>query len=167
MSYDQSASANREEYTFVDATFGATTVTHNMIGPKGCTGFVRDIIVDVTTTLVGTTTVPEIDVGTASGDTTYGRYRLGTTAILGFSTGIHRAGQEATITGNPPRNSQAYAHFVELDGYPYSATAGVGWAGRIPADTAFVVTCKAGTGGSPAGGGAVRVIIDWVGQNVA
>lgn len=167
MAYENAATALREEYTFNDATFGATTVAHNMIGPKGCTGFVRDIVVDVTTTLVGTTTVPEIDVGTASGDPTYGRYRLGTAAGTGFATGIHRAGQEATIVGNPPRNSQLYTNFVVLDGFPYSATVGVGWAGRIPADTAFVITSKAGTGGSPAGGGIVRVIIDWIGQNVA
>lgn len=166
MSYDAGGSHFREQYTFNDATFGATTVIHNMIGPKGCTGFVRDIIVDVTTTLVGTTTVPEIDVGTASGDTTYGRYRLGTAAGTGYATGIRRAGQEATITGNPPRNAQDFPNRVNLDGYPYSATTGVGWVGRLPADTAFVITCKAGTGGAPAGGGTVTVVIDWVGQPI-
>lgn len=164
MSYDAGGSHFREQYTFTDATFGATTVTHNMIGPKGCTGFVRDIIVDVTTTLVGTTTVPEIDVGTASGDVTYGRYRLGTTAIAGYTTGIHRAGQEA-ITGNPPRALADFAGHVILDGGPLDANFRA-WAGRLPADTAFVITCKAGTGGSPAGGGAVTIIIDWVGQPI-
>lgn len=164
MSYDK---AQREVYVFNDATFGATTVVHNMIGPKGCVGFVRDITVDVATALVGTTTVPEIDVGTASGDTTYGRYRLGTTAILGYGTGIHRASQEAAVIGNPPRNAQDYAHHVELDGYPLDATLNRTPQGRIPADTAFVITSKAGTGGTPAGGGVVQVAIDWVGQNIS
>lgn len=160
MSYEK---AIREEYVFNDATFGATSVTHNMIGPKGCVGFVRDIIADIATSLVGTTTVPEVDVGTSSGDTTYGRYRLGSTAILGYNTGVKRASQEA-ITGNPPRNLQDYAHHVELDGYPLDSTNNRQPLGRIPVDTNFVITNKAGTGGSPAGGGVVRVVIDWVGQ---
>jgi hypothetical protein len=161
MSYDHAGSVQKEEYVFNDTTFGATTVTHNMIGPKGCTGFVRDIMVDVATSLVGTTTVPEIDVGTSSADSTYGRYRLGTTAILGYATGIHRASQEA-ITGNPPRNLQDFAHHVELDGYPLDANFRA-WGGRIPKDTNFVITDLAGTGGTPAGGGLVKVLIDWHG----
>jgi hypothetical protein len=161
----------REEYIFNDATFGATTVAHNVEGPKGCTGYVRDIIVDVAVALVGTTTVPEIDVGTTSGDFTYGRYRLGTTAILGYGTGIHRAGQEA-ITGNPPRTLADYTGHVVLDGGPYGTTGSVFGGsstttyplGRIPKDTAFVITCTAGVGGTPAGGGIVRVHIDWHGM---
>lgn len=161
MSYEQ---AIREEYVFNDATFGATTVLHNIQGPKGCTGFVRDISCDITTAMVGTTTVPEIDVGTASGDTTYGRYRLGSTAILGYGTGMKRASQEA-ITGNPPRNLQDYAHHVELDGYPLDANFRV-WGGRIPADAVVVITNKAGTGGAPAGGGTVRVTVDWIGRPI-
>ena len=161
MSYE---TPQRQIYVFQDTTFGATSVTHNIIGPKGAVGFVRDIEVDVGVSLVGTTTVPEIDVGTSSGDSTYGRYRLGTTAILGYAVGIHRASQEA-ITGNPPRNLQDYAHHVELDGYPLDANFRA-FLGRIPKDTAAVITCAAGTGGSPAGGGQVRVTIDWVGLGI-
>lgn len=161
-----------EEYTFNDATFGATTVVHNAIGPKGKVGFVRDILVDVQVTLVGTTTVPEIDVGTASGDFTYGRYRLGSTAILGYTApAAKRASQEA-IVGNPPRALNDYTGHVVLDGGPYgtagSITGGssttVNPAGRIPADTAFFITCKAGVG-APAGGGVVKVVVEWIGQN--
>lgn len=163
MAYEDVGKAFREEYTFNDTTFGATSVVHNMIGPKGCVGFVREISVDVATSLVGTTTVPEIDVGTSSGDSTYGRYRLGTTAIAGYATGIHRAGQETAVVGNPPRTAQDYAHHVELDGYPLDANFRAPL-GRIPKDTAFVITSAAGTGGSPAGGGNVRVVIDWLGQ---
>jgi len=158
-----------ESYTFHDTTFGATSVVHNVIGPKGCVGFVRDIIVDVETSLVGTTTVPEVQVGISSGDFTYGRYRLGTTATAGYGTGVHRAGQEA-ITGNPPRALADFAGHVVLDGGPLTSSglAGGSWStqvpsGRIPKDTAFTITNKAGTGGVPAGGGTVTVIVDWHG----
>jgi hypothetical protein len=163
MSYDKPI---RETYHFLDATFGATTVTHNIIGPKGMVGFVRDIIVDVKTDLVGTTTVPEIDVGTASGDTTYGRFRLGTAAGTAYlaAGGVRRASQTSGLTGNPPRNLQDFAHHVELDGYPLS---GAQPQGRIPVDTAIVITCKAGTGGTPAGGGDVFVVIEWQGGTFA
>lgn len=160
MSYDKPGT---EEYGYNDATFGATSVTHQQIGPKGCVGFVRDVIVDVATSLVGTTTVPEIDIGKSSGDSTYGRYRLGTTASAGYAVGIHRASQEATVTGNPPRSAADYTGHVLLDGGPLDANFRVPL-GRIPADTVFFITNAAGTGGSPAGGGLVRVIIDWVGQ---
>jgi len=160
----------REVYTFNDASFGATSVTHNIIGPKGCVGFVRDIMVDVQTSLVGTTTVPEIDVGTSSGDFTYGRYRLGMNATTGYGVGVHRASQEA-ITGNPPRMLNDFTGHVVLDGGPLTSRgiAGGSWstnvpAGRIPADTPFVITSKAGTGGVPAGGGTVSVMIEWVGE---
>lgn len=159
MSYDQ---AQNQDYIFTDATFGATGVAHNVIGPKGCVGIVRDIEVDVSTSLVGTTTVPEIAIGISSGDSTYGRYRLGTNISTGYATGIHRASQES-ITGNPPRNLQDFAHHAELDGYPLDANFRA-LLGRIPKDTALVITCLAGTGGSPAGGGQVRVRIDWQGQ---
>lgn len=151
------------EYIFNDATFGATAVTHNGIGPKGCTGYVRDIEVDIATSLVGSTTVPEIMIGVSSGDSTYGRYRLGSTLSLGYGTGVKRASQEA-ITGNPPRNLQDFAHHVELDGYPLDSTNNRQPLGRIPKDTAFVVTCQLGVGGSPAGGGNVRIKIEWHGR---
>lgn len=170
MSYDQAGSVQRETWTWTDATFGGTSVVHNVIGPKGCVGFVRDITVDVTTSLVGTTTVPEIQVGISSGDSTYGRFRLGTTAIAGFATGIRRASQQAGVTGNPPRNSQTFPDQVKLDGYPLTSSGVAGGtfltttpAGRIPADTAFTIVAAAGTGGVPAGGGHVRVVIDWIG----
>ncbi len=159
MSYDK---PQTREYIFTDATFGGTGVTHNSIGPKGCVGYVRDISVDVTTSLVGTTSVPEIQIGTSSGDATYGRYRLGTTASLGYGTGIHMASQEA-ITGNPPRNLQDFAHHVELDGYPLDSNNRQPL-GRIPKDTAFTIVSLAGVGGTPAGGGQVRVFIEWHGQ---
>lgn len=239
-----------------DATFGATSVTHWIVGPRGKVGFVRDIIADVTTSLVGTTTVPEIDIGFSAGDSTYGRYRLGTTAIAGYGVGTYRASQEL-ITGNPPRTLADFTGHVILDGGPLTSVVLAGGSsstvvpkGRIPASgwtiTSVVqgvdsshcrifaqgvngfapfkdlvvgqlvnvqgiagggtnanankqaitaigtnndyfevaqnftgtytgggnvwlpiaVLCKAGTGGSPAGGGIVRVKIQWVGAEV-
>lgn len=122
-----------------DATFGATGLVHYIVGPKGKVGFVRDIFVDVTTSLVGTTTVPEVQVGISSGDFTYGRYRLGSTLSLGYGVGPHRAGQEF-ISGNPPRVATDFASHVVLDGGPFTSAgiAGGSWStlvpkGRIPA----------------------------------
>jgi hypothetical protein len=122
-----------------DATFGATTVTHQIIGPRGKTGIVRDIACEITTSLVGSTTVPEIMVGISSGDFTFGRYRLGTAIGTGYGTGYFRASDEA-ITGNPPRTLSDFASHVVLDGGPLTSQGVAGGtygtvvpAGRIPA----------------------------------
>lgn len=248
MSYEL---AQNQEYTYIDATLGATSVVHYIVGPRGKVGFVRDISVDVAVALVGTTTVPEIDVGISSGDATFGRYRLGSTAILGYGVGPHRASTEPDVTGNPPRTGAVYAGHVVLDGGPLDSNNRVPL-GRIPqsglqvsnvvngtgnvariflngplpqnlavgqlvqvigiggatasgmtvgtlangyapisalsttqnyielSGTTFggtytsggvvnpicVVTCAAGVGGTPAGGGQVRVEIQWVGTSV-
>ena len=146
MSYEQAGTALREEYSWSESTtFGATSVTRQIIGPKGAVGFVRDIGIDITTSMVGTTTVPEIQVGISSGDSTYGRYRLGTGTGTGFNTGYHRASQEGSITGNPPRLGSLFTNNVVLDGGPLS-TAGIAGGtyltvtplGRIPAN--FTIT---------------------------
>jgi hypothetical protein len=140
MSYDN---GYVEEHVFNDTTFGATSVTHQIIGPKGKVGFVRDIMVDIATSLVGTTTVPEIDLGISSGDSTFGRYRLGQTAILGYTTGQHRASTEA-ITGNPPRALADFTGHVILDGGPLDANFRV-QTGRIPASGLPVSNVISGT----------------------
>ena len=139
-----------EVITIPSSAFGATTATYNYIGPKGREGHVEDIVVDISANMVGTTTVPEVDVGTASGDTTYARYRLGTAAGTGYTAaqGIRRAQQEAW-TGNPPIVLNDYSGHVALN------------TARIPKDTAFVITLKAGTGGAPAGTATVYVVIKW------
>jgi hypothetical protein len=92
----------------------------------------------------------KVDVGTASGDTTYARYRLGSSATSGYlaSATPKRASQEAW-TGNPPIALSDYAGHVALN------------TARIPKDTAFVITLKAGVGGTPAGTGIVYVVIKW------
>lgn len=122
-----------------DSTFGGTSVTHWIVGPRGKVGFVRDIMVDITTSLVGTTSVPEIDVGFSAGDATYGRYRLGTNISTGYAVGHYRASQELW-TGNPPRALADYAGHVVLDGGPFTSVVLAGGSsstvvpkGRIPA----------------------------------
>ena len=123
-----------------DQTFGATAVTHYIVGPKGKVGFVRDISVEVTTSLVGTSTVPEVNVGYTVGDSTYGRYRLGTATGTGYNVGPYRASLEA-ITGNPPRALADFAGHVVLDGGPLTSSGIAGGSygtvvpkGRIPAN---------------------------------
>lgn len=129
-----------------DSTFGATTVLHYVTGPKGKVGFVRDILVDITTALVGTTTVPEVQIGISSGDSTYGRYRLGTATGTGYAVGNYRASAEL-ITGNPPRTLADFTGHVILDGGPLTSSGISGGSygtvvpkGRIPNTSGFVIT---------------------------
>lgn len=147
MSYD---TPQVEAYFIPSAAFGATTDTLLIRGPKGKVGLVLDIEAFITADMVGTTTVPEIDVGTSSGDTTYARYRLGTTAILGYTAAStpRRASQEA-ITGNPPPSLNDYAGHVQLQ------------KARLPADTTVTITRKLGVGGVPAGTASTYVWIAW------
>lgn len=142
----------REVYYFPSAAFGASTDSKKLIGPKGKKGYVRDIIVLLSADAVGTTTVPEINVGTASADASYARFRLGTSATAGVTAANspHRASQ---VGGNTLQDgSPVYEDFT---GHVKMATA------PIPADTAFVISRVAGVGGSPAGTGETYVVIDW------
>jgi hypothetical protein len=125
--------------------WAAASVVHYIVGPRGKVGFVRDLMVDVTTSMVGTTTVPELMVGISSGDFTYGRYRLGTATATGYGVGPYRASAEA-ITGNPPRALSDFAGHVVLDGGPLTSKGIAGGsygtvvpAGRIPA-SGWVIT---------------------------
>lgn len=150
MSYDIS---DTQEYGWGDdATFGATSVTHNIVGPRGKIGIVRDIFCDVATTMVGTTRVPEIDIGLTSGDYTFGRYCLGTSATAGYAVGPHLASQEP-ITGNPPRTLNDFSGHVVLDGGPYGSQGIAGGSygtqvplGLIPASGWAVTNVLSGTG---------------------
>lgn len=141
----------REYYFQPSAAFGATLDTQRHMGPKGKQGLVRDILVDITATMVGTTSVPEIAVGASSGASTYGRFRLGTTAIAGYAaTAPFRASVIGGFTlddGTPT--------FQDFTGHVMMGTA------FIPADTAFFISRVAGVGGAPAGTGSSIVIIDW------
>lgn len=147
----------REVYTMPSAAFGATTDAMRIVGPKGRWGLVRDIEVDITANMVGTTTVPEIAVGAASGQSQYGRFRLGTAVGTGYAaTAVFRASQ---VGGNTLTDGSAtfddFPEHVKLGAIQQSAT-------RIPADTQVFITRVAGVGGTPAGTGTVRVTIDWM-----
>ena len=152
MSYDVPLT---EEYIFPSTAFGGATEAKTYIGPPGRKGIVRDIITNISVDCVGTTSVPEINVGTASGDFTYARHRLGSTAILGNTAAAtpYRATQlvnnAAGRTGGSPPALNDYAGHVALETVP------------IPINTAFVITRKAGVG-TPAGTGDTIVKIDWV-----
>jgi hypothetical protein len=124
---------------------GTAAINKYIIGPRGKAGFVRDMMVEVTTSMVGTTTVPELQIGISSGDFTYGRYRLGTATATGYNTGTYRASAEL-ITGNPPRAATDFASHVVLDGGPLSSKGIAGGSygtvvpqGRIPA-SGWVIT---------------------------
>lgn len=143
MSYEQNGpSGQREEYgPWGSEAYGGGSITHQIIGPKGCVGFVRDIMVEQTVSGVGSTTVPEIMLGISSGDSTYGRYRLGTAAGTAYGVGFHRAGAEQLVVGlnNAGRQLADFAGHVTLDGGAYTSIgiAGGTWstvvpAGRIP-----------------------------------
>jgi hypothetical protein len=156
MSYDNPI---REVFTIIGKQFGADneTASYIRVGPPGKKGIVRDIMVNVTEDMVGTTTVPEINVGSAASvlgtlKTEYARFRLGTTAILGYVAATHGAMRaRALCDGNPtPPVSTDYAGHVELE------------TAKIPADTEYVITLVAGSGGTETGAGDVEVTIDWI-----
>ena len=141
---------NEETYWYPAQAFGAATVTHNIIGPWGKQGEVVDIMADVTAAMVGTTTVPEIDVGTSAGDASYARYRLGTAAgTVGYGAGVHRATQESLVRQVQPPALNDFPGHVALE------------TALTPANTPMVVTLKAGTGGTPAGQADVMIKIRW------
>lgn len=139
----------REVYESATGAFGATTADKKYVGPKGKRGLVRDIEVFLTADAVGTTSVPEVTVGAASGTTEYARWRLGTTAIAGYTAASTPKRALSLVTGNPtPPVLNDFTGHVALE------------TAFIPADTAFFITGKAGVG-TPAGTGYHRVTVDW------
>lgn len=152
MSYND---PQREVYVIPSSAFGAATDSVKFIGPPGKVGLVRDITVEITADMVGTTSVPEINVGTAAADFTYARFRLGSTAILGNTAAgtPYRArslcqSAQGRTGGTPPALND-YAGHVALETV------------RLPADTMFVISGVLGVGGTPAGTARREVTIDW------
>ncbi len=139
--------------------------SYEFIGPKGKRGLVRDIEIEITADMVGTTTVPEIGVGDAASDlgsldNEYGRFRLGSTAILGYTTSssatnplrassLVNSVNEVGATTNPGKQSLRYSEHVALE------------KAFIPADTPFFVSLVPGSGGTETGAGRPAVEIDW------
>lgn len=150
MSYDK---PQTEVYAIPSGAFGVTTAAFKFVGPPGKTGIVRDIAVENTAAMVGTTTVPEIDVGNASGDFSYARFRLGTTAILGYV--INTTNRARSLIAGPANTGGIPPVLNDFAGHVALETA------RIPADTAFFITGTAGVGGAPAGTARYEVTIDW------
>lgn len=141
-----------EEYAQPSSAFGATTETQAHIGPKGKRGLVRDIEVDITADMVGTTAVPEIDVGLTSGSTEYARFRLGTAIGTGYLA-TSTARRATQVAGNG--GSAALPALSDYAGHVALATT------YIPADTQFLITRKLGVGGTPAGTARSVVRIEW------
>lgn len=146
MSYDNPL---RQFYFQPSSAFGAATESTQWRGPKDKTGLVRDIEVYITATMVGTTSVPEITVGTASALFEYARFRLGTTAIAGYAA---TAPFRASIIADDAWGVSVYEDFV---GHVKMATL------RIPANAIFFISRVLGVGGAPAGTGSSIVTIDW------
>jgi hypothetical protein len=149
VSYDQVSV--REQYNLVSGTYGATTASTKIKGPKGKRGIVRDIMVTITADCVGTTTVPEVAVGATQGAAEYARFRLGTAVGTGYTAaqGVRRA--RGMTTGNPtPPTLTDFAAHVLLE------------TADLPADTDVFISGVAGVGGTPAGTFSAVVFVDWV-----
>ena len=166
MSYD---TAERIRYDLAAATvqFGADgeAKAYEFIGPKGKKGLVRDIEIEITEDMVGTTTVPEINVGDAASDlgsldAEYARYRLGSTAILGYTTALvpNPVRASSFVRGNPNEPGAAVLPGRQSVIYPEHVVLEKAF---IPADTTFFVSLVPGSGGTETGAGRVAVEIDW------
>lgn len=160
---------NRETYSIFALAFGATTTSKQYQGPPGKTGLVRDIRVYLSAAAVGTTSVPEVDVGSAAGDTSYARFLLGTSATAGYAAGEYRARSLCNSaqgrTGSSPPQLNDFTNHIFLEGNNgTNSPSTVGTATTqtyIPADTKFYITGTAGVGGTPAGTGDIDVIVEW------
>lgn len=157
MSYD---TPKTETYVFPSSAFGATTESRAIKGPKGKKGLVKDIRTYLSADCVGTTTVPEITVGSAASDagalfTEYARHRLGTAVGTGntaaatpYRARALTANAQGRTGGSPPALSDFSGH-VQLE------------TASIPADTVVYISRVKGAGGVPAGTGITEVEIDW------
>lgn len=164
--------AAMERYALLGFAFGGATASRTFLGAPTKKGLVRDIVANVTTGMVGTTTVPEIRVGTAASDGSFARWRMGTTAILGNVAGAFRARTLCLAaqgrTGEKATQLNDFTNHIALEGNNGTGGGGavtnasdaLGYA-FLQADTAFFITGVAGTGGAPAGTADVFVDIDW------
>jgi len=157
-----------ERYSLLGLSLAANA-SRDFKGPPGKKGIVRDIVVNVTTALVGTTSVPEIRVGSAANDSSFARWLLGTSAIAGYGLGDYRARslcQNAQgRTGSRAMQLNDFANHIALEGNngsnaPAVAADANGFA-YLPADTSFFISGFAGVG-TPAGVIDGYVDIDWI-----
>lgn len=153
MSYD--VPSRREVYYLPSSAYGATTASKTIKGPAGKKGTVRDIVVMLSADAVGTTTVPEVTVGASAGAVDYARFRLGTTAIAGYAAANTPFRARALVEQQQAWPGGATPALSDYAGHIALETA------KIPADTAIVISGKAGVGGTPAGTFEAYVHIDW------
>jgi hypothetical protein len=157
MSYDQPFS--KEVYVLPSAAWGGASDTLKIQGPKGRKGLVKDIRSYVTVNMAGTTTVPEVTVGSAASTpgslfNEYARHRLGTTAVAGNTAAgtPYRARNLALnapgYTGSTKPALSDFPGHVQLETNP------------IPADTPAFISRVAGAG-TPAGTGSTEVEVWW------
>lgn len=141
----------REEYYLPSSAYGAATGSKTIVGPAGKKGLVTEILVIPSADMVGTTTVPEVTVGTVAGSTEYARFRLGSAAGVGYAAaaGPKRARSVANPKNGAPPMQNDFPGHVALE------------TAQIPADTPFVIAGKAGVGGAPAGTFEAYVTVDW------
>jgi hypothetical protein len=153
MSYD--TPSRREVYYLPSSAYGATTASKTIKGPKGKKGTVRDIVVLLSADAVGTTTVPEVTVGSAAGLVEYARFRLGTSATAGYAAANTPFRARALAENAQGYNGSSAPALSDYAGHVALETA------KIPADTAIVISGKAGVGGTPAGTFEAYVHIEW------
>jgi len=144
----------REVYYMPSSAYGATTAAKKIKSPKNKQGLVRDIVVMLSADAVGTTTVPEMNVGASSGSSEYARFRLGTSAIAGYAAANTPFRARALIEGQAGYNGSQIT-WSDYAGHVALETA------KIPADTAVFMTGVQGVGGTPAGTFEAYVHIDW------
>lgn len=167
MSIVSYANPIRSVYVFGSSTalqFGAAgeTADFTFVGPKGRKGLVRDIEIDITEVMLGTTTVPEIVVGSSAStagsiDDDYARFRLGTAAGSGYGTDQNALRASSLVDSEnevgaatlPGKQSTDFTGHVILE------------KAFIPADTEFHISFVEGVDGTETGAGHVRVEVDW------
>lgn len=151
MSYDKPWKS--EVYYMPSSAYGSAASQVKIKSPKGKTGIVKDIVVLLTADAVGTTTVPELNVGATAGSSEYARFRLGTSATVGY------------LAANTPFRARALVEAGQ--GYYGTQVTLSDYAGhialetaKIPADTVIFLSGVIGVG-TPAGTYSAYVHIDW------
>lgn len=144
----------REVYYMPSSAYGATAAQKKIKSPKNRTGLVRDLVVLLSADAVGTTTVPELNVGASAGSSEYARFRLGTSATAGYAAANTPFRARALIEGQAGFNGSQIT-LSDFSGHIALETA------KIPADTTIFISGVAGVGGTPAGTYEAYVHIDW------
>lgn len=161
---------SRERYALLGSAFGGTIASRTLMAQTR-KGLVRDMIATVTTAFVGTTSVPELRVGSVISDNSFARWIMGSTATAGLALGAYRAtvllAAAAGRTGGKAPQLNDFPNHLMLEGNNGNGAVAVAAQDTItnfcylPASTAFFITGVAGVGGTPAGTADVYVDIDW------